>query len=200
MRRSMCSASSDRSHFFFNQLGFDFEIKYIPGQKNVLADCFLQLLPMEKPTDRAIELQGEAWLKDFNNSIKLPKYEGEIIERERERDCLTHGPHLFNQINWEATWQQWWVIPPGIGRIFAQPTLTGNNWKCNHQKQYCQSSSNELLLQNMIMRDQENYQHHLKENHDVIHGRALEPNRDRIWRIVYPQNSFHNCWPGIILS
>ena len=36
---------------------FDCKIKYIPGHKNVLADCFLRLLQMEKPSAGVKELK-----------------------------------------------------------------------------------------------------------------------------------------------
>ena len=41
---------------FLNQ--FNCCVKYIPGQKNVLADCFLRLPQMEKPSAGVNEQQG----------------------------------------------------------------------------------------------------------------------------------------------
>ena len=44
---------------------FDTTIHYIEGKKNVLADCFLRLPRMEKPSVGDSELQGKGNLIDF---------------------------------------------------------------------------------------------------------------------------------------
>ena len=60
---------------------FDCELCYIPGKDNILADCFLRLPQMEKPSVGIKEQQGRGKLIDFHN-IKLPKDNEEIIKGE----------------------------------------------------------------------------------------------------------------------
>ena len=92
---------------------FDCKLRYIPGKENVLADCFLQLPQMEKPTAGDRELQGCGKLIDFNN-IKLPKDEEEIINgetflvtaqriceriiQEEERDSLLNNESFYQEL------------------------------------------------------------------------------------------------------
>ena len=56
---------------------FDTNIHYIEGKKNVIADCFLRLPRMEKPSVGDSELQGKVTLIDFE-AIEVPKDDQEI--------------------------------------------------------------------------------------------------------------------------
>ena len=60
---------------------FDCEVRYIPGKENVLADCFLRLPQMEKPSAGIKELQGRGKLINFN-TIDIPKDDEEILDAE----------------------------------------------------------------------------------------------------------------------
>ena len=53
-----------RWRLFLDQ--FDFQIKYIEGNKNFLADCFSRLSTMEKPLVGDREAQGKGNLINFN--------------------------------------------------------------------------------------------------------------------------------------
>ena len=66
-----------RWRLFIDQ--FDCELRYIPGLKNVLADCFLRLPLMEKPSAGVKEQQGLGCLINFHN-IKIPKDKEEILD------------------------------------------------------------------------------------------------------------------------
>ena len=57
-----------RWRLFLDQ--FDFQIKYIEGNKNVLADCFSRLPRMEKPLVGDREAQGKGHLINFKD-IKI---------------------------------------------------------------------------------------------------------------------------------
>ena len=67
-----------RWRLFLNQ--FDScHLEYIPGQKNVLADCFFRLHQMEKPSPGEKEQQELCGLIDFIN-IDIQKDDEEILE------------------------------------------------------------------------------------------------------------------------
>ena len=68
-----------RWRLFIDQ--FDCTINCMEGKKNVLADCFLRLPLMKKPSVGDKELQGKGKPIDFN-SIKLPKDDEEILDGE----------------------------------------------------------------------------------------------------------------------
>ena len=60
---------------------FECELLCIPGKENILADCFLRLPKMEKPSVGIKELQGSGRSIDFNKT-QLPKDNKEILEGE----------------------------------------------------------------------------------------------------------------------
>ena len=85
-----------RWHLFLDQ--FDFQIKYIEGKKNVLADCFPRIPIMEKPLVGDRESQGKGHIINFKD-IKLPKDNEEILDgetffQEALEECLLNLPTL----------------------------------------------------------------------------------------------------------
>ena len=164
---------------------FDCELRYIPGKENVLADCYLRLPQMEKPSVGTKELQGQGKLIDFNN-IQLPKDEEEIIEGEtflsiahKFCESIIHEQELDSSNNNDSFYQELQECLLNLPPLeeMDNPIITNNI--VNHQ-------STDLPLQRKIISDPEHYQHQEIEGYEVIYTRSQDINGDVIWKIALP--------------
>ena len=165
---------------------FDCDIHYIPGHRNVLADCFSRLPQMEKPSAGVKELQGKGKLIDFN-SIKLPQDNEEIIDgetflniaqqivtgctqaTERSLDTNQNNETFYIELR-ECLLN----LPPLD--VMDNP-ITINNI-VNHQ-------SSDLSLLNKVITDSHDFRHEEIEGYEVVHFRTFDEGSE-IWKIVIP--------------
>ena len=171
-----------RWRLFLDQ--FDRTINYIEGKKNVLADCFLRLPLMKKPSVGDKELQGKGKLIDFSQ-IELPKDDEEILDGETfQADPAVSEAEAFVQSvlkkyqrkeavatdrNDESFYQDLNKCLLNLPSLEVMDNPITINHIINHQ-------ARDIPLQQSIMRDPDNYQHQGMQGFEVIC--KIEPESD----------------------
>ena len=166
---------------------FDCELCYIPGKENVLADCFLRLPQMEKPSAEIKELQGWGKLIDFN-IINFPKDDEEIIEGETfllaahkvcESIINEQTTDLIN--NNESFYQELRECLPNLLPLEEMDNPITTNNIVNHQ-------ATNVPLQPKIISDPAHYQHQEIKGYEVICNHSTDKNGNQI---LSDCDSFH---------
>ena len=147
---------------------FDCTLQYILGQKNVLADCFLRLPLMEKPSAGIKEQQGLGHLIDFKN-ISIPKDDEEILDGETFLNIAcklvtaalptTEQSNFKNDESYYNELGECLLNLPSLEEMENPITITNI---VNHQ-------ATDLSLQQKIMSNPDFFCHEESEGFEVIH-------------------------------
>merc|ERR1712214_256032 len=131
------------------------------GSKNVLADCFLRLPCMEKPTVGDRELQGKGRRLDFHK-IAAPKDKEEVLD----------GELFFFDVDEDQELQECLANLPPLDEEMHNPVTINNI--INHQ-------SKDVALIQMVLKDPDHFSHKTIQQKDVI---AFTRSPEDPWKII----------------